>query len=229
MHFGPEQPFDLGCHWMHSASLNPFVGIADRLGFRYSHERGWDGPIHHHGAFLDDNRMSDVDALVAADERAIAAAARNGDPAVADVVNADSPWAPYHAYWLTLDWSRDPDQFGVADVVAYSETNEDWPVVDGCLLHLSRRIPDRAARRGRDRGRAEWTRRGRVTANHPLPTTRGRRTDHVRSTTDAAPVAIRGLFTSADSCGRAPAGTPAAKQIFLAEVRPNLYTDIRDT
>ena len=129
--FGPGQPFDLGCHWMHSASLNPFVGIADRLGFRYSRERGWDGPIHHYGAFLDDDRMSDVDALVEADERAIAAAARNGDPAVADVVNADSPWAPYHAYWLTLDWSRDPDQFGVADVVAYSETNEDWPVVDG--------------------------------------------------------------------------------------------------
>ena len=139
--FGPGQPFGLGCHWMHSASLNPFVGIADRLGFRYSHERGWDGPIH----------------------------------------------------------------------------------------HLSRRIHDRAARRGRDRGRAEWAGHGRVTANHAMPTTRGRRTDHVRSTTEAASVAIRGLFTSADRCGRAPAGTLAAKQIFLAEVRPNLYTDIRDT
>lgn len=68
-----------------------------------------------------------------------------------------------------------------------------------------------------------------MTANHAMPTTRGRRTDHVRSTTEAAPVAIRELFTSADGCGRAPAGTLAAKQIFLAEVRPNLYTDIRDT
>ena len=38
--FGPGQPFDLGCHWMHSASLNPFVGIADRLGFRYPRESG---------------------------------------------------------------------------------------------------------------------------------------------------------------------------------------------
>ena len=26
--FVPGQPFDLGCHWMHSASFNPFVGIA---------------------------------------------------------------------------------------------------------------------------------------------------------------------------------------------------------
>ena len=129
--FSPGQPFDLGCHWMHSASLNPFVGIAQRLGFRYRRKRGWDGTIHHHGAFLDDDRMREVDALVEADERAIAAAARSGDPAVADVVNRDSPWAPYHAYWLSLDWSRDPDRVGVADVVAYRETDEDWPVVDG--------------------------------------------------------------------------------------------------
>ena len=129
--FDHGQPFDLGCHWMHSASLNPFVGIAQRLGFRYRRKRGWDGTIHHHGAFLDDDRMREVDALVEADERAIAAAARNGDPAVADVVNRDSPWAPYHAYWLSLDWSRDPDRVGVADVAAYRETDEDWPVVDG--------------------------------------------------------------------------------------------------
>ena len=129
--FGPGQPFDLGCHWMHSASLNPFVDIAERLGFRYRRERGWDGPIHHHGAFLDDNQMRDVDALVEADELAIASAARNGDTAVSDVVNLDSPWAPYHAYWLSLDWSHDPDEVGVADIVAYNETDEDWPVVDG--------------------------------------------------------------------------------------------------
>ena len=129
--FAPGQPFDLGCHWMHSASLNPFVGIAGRLGFRYRHKRGWDGSIHHHGAFLDDDQMRDVDALVEADEQAIAAAARDGNPAVADVVNADSPWAPYHAYWLSLDWSCDTDQVGVADIAAYHETDEDWPVVDG--------------------------------------------------------------------------------------------------
>ena len=29
----PGMPFDLGCHWMHSTSLNPFVGIADEHGF----------------------------------------------------------------------------------------------------------------------------------------------------------------------------------------------------
>ncbi len=129
--FVPGQPFDLGCHWMHSASLNPFVGIADRLGFRYRRACGWNSTIHHYGAFLDDARTRAVDALVEADEAAIIATARDGDCAAAAVMNLDSPWAPYHAYWLSLDSSCDPDQVGAADVAAYHETDEDWPVIDG--------------------------------------------------------------------------------------------------
>ena len=31
----PGVPFDLGCHWLHSASLNPFVAMADAAGFTY--------------------------------------------------------------------------------------------------------------------------------------------------------------------------------------------------
>ena len=129
--FVPGQPFDLGCHWMHSASINPFVRIAERLGFRYQRERGWNDVVHHHGAFLDDDQTRDLAALVEADERAIAGAARHGDPALADIMNPHSPWAPYHAYWRSLESSCDPDQTGVTDFVAYDETDEDWPVVDG--------------------------------------------------------------------------------------------------
>ena len=46
-------------------------------------------------------------------------------------MNRHSPWAPYHAYWRSLESSCDTDQTGVADFVAYDETGEDWPVVDG--------------------------------------------------------------------------------------------------
>ena len=111
----PGQPFDLGCHWMHSASLNPFVGIAERLGFRYRRECGWNSTIHHYGAFLDDARTRAVDALVEADEEAIVAAARDGDCAVADVMNLDSPWAPYHAYWLRFRAGRSSTLAGADD------------------------------------------------------------------------------------------------------------------
>ena len=31
----PGVPFDLGCHWLHSASINPFTATADELGFEY--------------------------------------------------------------------------------------------------------------------------------------------------------------------------------------------------
>ena len=129
--FVPGQPIDRGCHWMHSASLNPFVGIAETLGFRYRRECGWNSTIHHYGAFLDDEQVRGVDALVEADGKAIAAAARHGDPAVADVIDLDSPWAPYHAYWLSLDASCDPDETGAGDIAAYHETDEDWPVIAG--------------------------------------------------------------------------------------------------
>ena len=127
----PGQPFDLGCHWMHSASINPFVGIADRLGFRYRREHGWSNAVHHYGAFLDDEQTRDLNALVEADERAIAEAARHGDPALVDVMNTHGLWAPYHAFWRSLESSCDPDQTGVADFAAYDETGEDWPVIDG--------------------------------------------------------------------------------------------------
>ena len=127
----PRQPFDLGCHWMHSASINPFVGIADQFGFRYRREHGWTDVVHHYGAFLDDDQTRDLNALVEADERAIAEAARHGDPVLAEAMNRHSPWAPYHAFWRSLESSCDPDQTGVTDFVAYAETGEDWPVVDG--------------------------------------------------------------------------------------------------
>ena len=47
-------PFDLGCHWMHSASINPFVAIADQLGFRYDIREGYGLQlVNQHGAWLD--------------------------------------------------------------------------------------------------------------------------------------------------------------------------------
>ena len=158
---------------MHSASLNPFVRIAERLGFRFRRESGWDGPIHHHGALLDNGQMHEVNALEEADQRAIAAAARGGDPAVADVVDQDSPWAPYHAYWLSFDSSCDPDQVGVADVVAYDETDEDWPVVDGYGALVATWAADLPVTLGAPAQRVVMTRDG-VDVETPLGTVSGR-------------------------------------------------------
>ena len=32
------EPWDLGCHWLHSADVNPFRLLADEYGFRYRAE-----------------------------------------------------------------------------------------------------------------------------------------------------------------------------------------------
>ncbi len=127
----PGQPFDLGCHWMHSASLNPFVAIAGSHGFAYRRESGWDRGIHHRGSRLDDDSMARFDAYFASKDKAFASVLESDDKAVSDVVDLESPWAAYDAYWFSLGCSCDMDQTGVHDVCVYRETDEDWPVIDG--------------------------------------------------------------------------------------------------
>ena len=174
----PGQPFDLGCHWMHSASLNPFVAIADRLGFAYSRDSGWTDDVHRHGSFLDEAQERDLEAYLDATETAIEAAAQHGDPAVSDVIDLASPWSAFHAYWFSLGSSCDIDQTGARDVAAYNDTDEDWPVLDGygsLVAAWARGIPvtlNAAARRvtlTRD-GVAVDTPRGTVTGRSVLVT-----------------------------------------------------------
>ena len=130
--FAQGQPFDLGCHWMHSASLNPFVAIAEEHGFAYRRDREWVRGVWRRGAFLTERELAELEAQEEADERAIARAAAEGDDRpIADAVDLESPWAPYLAYWMSLGLSRDIDQVGVRDAAAYNDTDENWPVIDG--------------------------------------------------------------------------------------------------
>ena len=51
--------FDLGCHWMHSASLNPFVQTADALGVRYERRDGYGRcGYFRDGEWLDDQEIA---------------------------------------------------------------------------------------------------------------------------------------------------------------------------
>ena len=50
-HVQPGMALDLGCHWMHSASKNPFVNIADSLGFDYLTSDGRSS-VHWQGHWL---------------------------------------------------------------------------------------------------------------------------------------------------------------------------------
>ncbi|GAB2176124.1 NAD(P)/FAD-dependent oxidoreductase [Dongia sp. agr-C8] len=128
----PGMPMDLGCHWMHSASLNPFPAIADRLGFTYRRDGAW-----RMNGFMGARRLSEAEHAeihrgMAGNYAAIAkAAARGEDVAVAEVMDLDHPWAALHAYWFSLATSHDPDEISTVDVDAYNDTDENWPVREG--------------------------------------------------------------------------------------------------
>ena len=127
----PGQPLDLGCHWLHSASLNPFTAIADRFGFHYRRDVAWRTHVFSTGWTTESDREA-IAAEGAANEAAIAAAAARGrDVAIADIIDANGPWAPLHRYWYSLGSSHDVDEVSIVDVVAYNDTEENWPVREG--------------------------------------------------------------------------------------------------
>jgi monoamine oxidase len=125
-------PMDLGCHWMHSASLNPFPAIADRFGFHYRRDGAW-----RMNGFMGSRRLTEVEQAdvhrgMAANYVAIAkAAARGEDVAVSEVMDLDHPWAALHAYWFSLATAHDPDEISTVDIDAYNDTEENWPVREG--------------------------------------------------------------------------------------------------
>ena len=127
----PGVPFDLGCHWMHTASRNPFVDLADEAGFTYRK-----GTFESNLRFADDwTHSMDAEACEDYCERSSAALqevhSASYDRSVAETVERDSPWTTAYDYWISLSTSHDPDQVSATDVCNYADTDEDWPVKEG--------------------------------------------------------------------------------------------------
>jgi monoamine oxidase len=127
----PGVPFDLGCHWMHSASLNPFVAMADAAGFQYR-KGTFDRTLRFAPDWTECTDAADCDEFF---ERSLAAMreahAAGRDVAVAEVVERESPWTGLFDYWISLNTSVDSDQVSAGDLCNYRDTGEDWPLKDG--------------------------------------------------------------------------------------------------
>lgn len=127
----PGVALDLGCHWMHSASLNPLVAIADSYGFSYtrgSFARG----MHLDGRRATEAEMCERNAFVqSCHERLERHAAAGEDRSVFDTTERHSPWTPMFDYWVSLNTSHDVDQVSLLDLVRYRDTGEDWPLKEG--------------------------------------------------------------------------------------------------
>jgi monoamine oxidase len=171
----PGIPFDLGCHWMHSASLNPFVPIADRLSFHYRKNGEWHPNAFTNGRWATAAENARISALGDANHAAMEKlAARGEDASVADLADHESYGAAFQSYWFTLYTSRDMDQVSAADVLAYEDTHENWPVREGygaLVAHWAADIPvslNAAATHIR------WSNQG-VAVETPKGTVRGRK------------------------------------------------------
>ncbi len=172
---GPKrQPFDLGCHWLHSASLNPMVGIADEYGFAYdTRGAGW-------GAFYVDGRRETIaehdeweafyDASYVAIHDAVAA---GREASVADLTPREDRWTPFWDYIFSALASLDPDQVSAADLDAYNDTGENWPLREGYGALIERFSADLVVELNTQVTRVNWSGKG-VKAETPKGTVSGR-------------------------------------------------------
>lgn len=127
--------FDLGCHWLHSATINPFVETADRLGVAYVRPPGDGyGPSDYYqgGVLLGSEEIARGVDYMASRERALRAAWSEGrDQSVLETVDRAHPWADFADYYDSLNTSSDVDQISIGDMVSYNDTWQNWPVTGG--------------------------------------------------------------------------------------------------
>ncbi len=140
----PGVPFDLGCHWMHSASLNPFVAMADAAGFTYR-KGTFDRTLHFAADWTASTDVKDCDEFFERSYAALREAHAAGrDVSVADVVERDSPWTRYFDYWTSVNASVDSDQISAVDFYNQRDTGEDWPLKEGygtLIARLAQGLP----------------------------------------------------------------------------------------
>ena len=125
-------PVDLGCHWMHCASKNPYVKFADALGFEYDKNNDDSDTTFADGIWLEQARAEQILNFIDkcnSDITSLYANSRGGS--LADGIDAESEWAQYAYYLYSLLHSNDVDQVSIQDLVEYDETHEDWPVKQG--------------------------------------------------------------------------------------------------
>ena len=124
-------PWDWGCHWLHSASINPFTKLADEYGFRYL-STPVPRRLHLADRWATPDEQAHNDAYEEASYEAIFSAGQEGrDIPAAEVIDATDP-----AYWdlrfsLNAEWGMDPGDVSTLDASRYRDTDQNWPVQDG--------------------------------------------------------------------------------------------------
>lgn len=125
------EPFDMGCQWLHAATINPYTQIADKLGFRYR-KSNFNYRIHDGTKWLNDKLVEEFGSkLTATYDRINAAGDAGRDVPAAMSIDLADPWGPLfrRAYTGYMAWL--PEEVSTYDTSRFRYTDEDWPVEDG--------------------------------------------------------------------------------------------------
>ena len=124
-------PFDMGCQWLHAATINPYTKIADRLGFRYRRSN-FNYRIHDGTWWLNDQLVNQFSANLAGFYDRVATAGQSGqDVPAADFIDAGDPWGALIRRAYTGYMAAAPETVSTYDTARFRFTEEDWPVEDG--------------------------------------------------------------------------------------------------
>lgn len=132
---------DLGCGWLHSADVNPFVGEATRLGFEIDKSPPHWSKQAGNRDFSPEDQAAFGRALGALDARIAHAAEQGRDQAVAELIDPADRFAPllnaFSAYYNGAEF----DQISTVDYDAYDDTDVNWraPAGYGALVAASGR------------------------------------------------------------------------------------------
>lgn len=124
-------PFDLGCGWLHSADRNPFVAIAEGLGFEIDRSLPPWRQRSYKDVFPQAERDDFFAALDAFFMRTHAASQAAQDSAAADYLEPGNRWNPMIDAVSTYINGCELDQVSVKDFEEYEDTEINWRVPRG--------------------------------------------------------------------------------------------------
>lgn len=136
--------FDHGCRWLHSASRNPFVGIARRLGYAPALEQ------RVRQVYLGDRRADEAEtadwlAFALRNFQAMEDAGRAGrDIPASAAIERGGRWTALFDAWCAMLTAFNPDAVSTVDYARYVDTKENWVVPQGfgaLIAHYGAGLP----------------------------------------------------------------------------------------
>ncbi len=150
------EPWDLGCHWLHSADVNPFRLLADEYGFRYRAEPS-DWRAFGHGGWATPDQLAEIDRSVdAARLRGELAGVAGRDVPVSEVAGINGSGVDAFRLQMAGEWGVEPDRVSTLDLARYRDSGHDWPVEDGYGALVARHARGIPVELGTPVGRIEW-------------------------------------------------------------------------